>query len=104
MGYVLDFQEIDQTQAAVVGGKGAHLGALSRIAGLRVPAGFCVTADAFLRIMAAAPSTDDPLDRLSHLQPDGHCCPARIDHFRAPLPLLSCRTELLLPLRNNLRS
>ena len=24
--YVLDFQEIDQTQVAVVGGKGAHLG------------------------------------------------------------------------------
>ena len=25
--YVLGFQEIDQTQVAVVGGKGAHLGA-----------------------------------------------------------------------------
>ena len=30
-GYVLGFQEIDQTQVAVVGGKGAHLGELSRI-------------------------------------------------------------------------
>ena len=38
--YVLDFQEIDQTQVAVVGGKGAHLGELSRIEGIRVPAGF----------------------------------------------------------------
>ncbi|HEX2034926.1 MAG TPA: PEP/pyruvate-binding domain-containing protein, partial [Chloroflexota bacterium] len=45
--YVLGFQEIDQTQVAVVGGKGAHLGELSRIEGLRVPAGFCVTTDAF---------------------------------------------------------
>ena len=36
--YVLGFQEIDQTQVAVVGGKGAHLGELSRIEGLRVPA------------------------------------------------------------------
>ncbi len=35
--YVLDFQEIDQTQVAVVGGKGAHLGELSRIEGIRVP-------------------------------------------------------------------
>src|SRR5215218_1569425 len=52
--YVLDFQEIDQTQVAVVGGKGAHLGELSRIEGLRVPAGFCVTTDAFQRIMASA--------------------------------------------------
>src|SRR5947199_5574977 len=65
--YVLGFQEIDQTQVAVVGGKGANLGELSRIAGLRVPAGFCVTMDAFQRIMAEAPSIDDRLDRLSRL-------------------------------------
>src|ERR1700682_1260834 len=65
--YVLGFQEIDQTQIAVVGGKGAHLGELSRIEGLRVPAGFCVTTDAFQRIMADAPSIDDRLDRVSRL-------------------------------------
>src|SRR3989442_12926975 len=68
--YVLGFQEIDQTQVAVVGGKGAHLGELSRIEGLRVPAGFCVTTDAFQRIMAEAPSIDDRLDRLSRPKPD----------------------------------
>jgi rifampicin phosphotransferase len=68
--YVLSFQEIDQTQVAVVGGKGAHLGELSRIEGIRVPAGFCVTTDAFRRIMAEAPSIDDRLDRLSRLKPD----------------------------------
>src|ERR687896_1250847 len=68
--YVLGFQEIDQTQVAIVGGKGAHLGELSRIEGIRVPAGFCVTTDAFLRIMTEAPSIDDPLDRLSVLKPD----------------------------------
>ena len=68
--YVLDFQEIDQTQVAVVGGKGAHLRELSRIEGLRVPAGFCVTTDAFRRIMAEAPSIDDRLDQLSRLNPD----------------------------------
>src|SRR3984885_8169746 len=69
-GYVLDFQEIDQTQVAVVGGKGAHLGDLSRIEGLRVPPGFCVTTAAFQRIMASAPAIDDRLDRLSRLPPD----------------------------------
>ena len=68
--YVLGFQEIDQTQVAVVGGKGAHLGELSRIEGIRVPAGFCVTTDAFRRVMADAPSLDDRLDRLSRLKPD----------------------------------
>src|SRR5712671_3771935 len=67
--YVLGFQEIDQTQVAVVGGKGAHLGELSRIEGIRVPAGFCVTTDAFRRLMAEAPSIDDRLDRLSRLHP-----------------------------------
>jgi phosphoenolpyruvate synthase/pyruvate phosphate dikinase len=68
--HVLGFQEIDHTQVAVVGGKGAHLGDLSRIEGLRVPAGFCVTTDAFERIMAEAPSMDDRLDRLSRLKPN----------------------------------
>src|SRR5438094_2531720 len=68
--YVLGFQEIDRTQAAIVGGKGAHLGALSRIDGIRVPAGFCVTTDAFRRIMADAPAIDDRLDQLSRLNPD----------------------------------
>jgi rifampicin phosphotransferase len=68
--YVLGLREIDQVQVAVVGGKGAHLGELSRIEGIRVPAGFCVTTDAFRRIMADAPSIDDRLDRLSRLNPD----------------------------------
>src|ERR671913_276361 len=68
--YLLGLQEIDQTQVAVVGGKGAHLGELSRIEGIRVAAGFCVTTDAFRRIMEDAPSIDDRLDRLSRVDPD----------------------------------
>jgi rifampicin phosphotransferase len=68
--YVLDFQEIDQTQAAVVGGKGAHLAELSRIDGIRVPPGFCVTTAAFGRIVAQTSSIDDRLDRLSRVTPD----------------------------------
>ena len=68
--YVLGLQEIEETQVAVVGGKGAHLGELSRIEGIRVPPGFCVTTDALRRIMAEAPSIDGRLDRLSRLNPD----------------------------------
>ncbi|MET7498538.1 rifamycin-inactivating phosphotransferase [Streptomyces sp900116325] len=68
--YVWDLQEADETQVAAVGGKGAHLGGLSRIEGIRVPPGFCVTTDAFRRIMAEAPSIDDRLDQLSRLDPD----------------------------------
>ncbi|MGC9961611.1 MAG: rifamycin-inactivating phosphotransferase [Acidimicrobiales bacterium] len=68
--YVLGFEEIDQTQVAAVGGKGGHLGELSRMEGIRVPAGFCVTTDAFRRIMAQAPPVHERLDRLSRLNPD----------------------------------
>ncbi|MBV9922439.1 MAG: phosphoenolpyruvate synthase [Pseudonocardia sp.] len=67
---VLGMDEVDEKQVTAVGGKGAHLGELSRIDGIRVPAGFCVTTDAFRQIMAEAPSIDDPLDRLSRLDPD----------------------------------
>src|SRR5664280_2295163 len=68
--YVLDFQEIDQSQVAIVGGKGALLKELSRIEGISVPDGFCVTTDAFQRTLAQAPSIDDRLDQLSCLSPD----------------------------------
>src|SRR5580700_2985451 len=68
--YVLDLQEVDEMQVAVVGGKGAQLGGLSRIDGIRVPAGFCVTTDAFRRIVAEASSIDAPLDQLSRLNSD----------------------------------
>jgi rifampicin phosphotransferase len=68
--YMLALHEIDQTQVTIVGGKGAHLGELTRIEGVRVPPGFCVPTDAFQQIMAAAPTLDDRLDRLSRLKPD----------------------------------
>ncbi|WP_275466930.1 rifamycin-inactivating phosphotransferase [Streptomyces noursei] len=68
--YVWDLRDADEMQGAVVGGKGAHLGGLSRIDGVRVPEGFCVTTDAFRRVMAEAPSIDDQLDQLSRLDPD----------------------------------
>ncbi|MFE7858448.1 rifamycin-inactivating phosphotransferase [Streptomyces sp. NPDC057403] len=67
--YVLDLQEADETRVAALGGKGAHLGALARIEGVRVPGGFCVTTDAFRRIMALIPSMADRLDELSRLDP-----------------------------------
>ncbi|MFF1556177.1 rifamycin-inactivating phosphotransferase [Streptomyces sp. NPDC058279] len=68
--YVLDLQKVDETLVGLVGGKGANLGGLSRIPGVRVPAGFCVTTDAFRRVLAEAPSIDDRLDRLSRLDPN----------------------------------
>ncbi|MEJ8639582.1 rifamycin-inactivating phosphotransferase [Streptomyces sp. MS2.AVA.5] len=68
--YVVDLREVDETQVALVGGKGAHLGGLSRIEGIRVPGGFCVTTDAFRRVMADAPSIGGLLDQLARVSPD----------------------------------
>ncbi|MBI2390096.1 MAG: phosphoenolpyruvate synthase [Deltaproteobacteria bacterium] len=69
-GHVLDLAEIGHTQVARVGGKGAHLGELCRIADVRVPPGFCITTDAFRRMLLRVPSIDERLDRLSCLEPD----------------------------------
>jgi phosphoenolpyruvate synthase/pyruvate phosphate dikinase len=63
--YVLDLHEVGAEQVSVVGGKGANLGELSRIDGVRVPPGFCVTTAAFRRVVAETPA----MDRLSRLDP-----------------------------------
>ncbi|MFE3456577.1 rifamycin-inactivating phosphotransferase [Nocardiopsis aegyptia] len=67
---MLDFAHIDATNIAEAGGKGAALGELSRIAGVRVPDGFCVTTEAFRRTLAGVPSIDALLDRLARVEPD----------------------------------
>src|SRR5947209_5180045 len=66
--YVMGLAAGDRTQVAVVGGKAAQLAELSRIDGIRVPAGFCVTTPAYRRVVAGIAS--DRLDRLSRLDPD----------------------------------
>ncbi|WP_422774813.1 rifamycin-inactivating phosphotransferase [Plantactinospora sp. WMMC1484] len=81
--YVLGLQEIDETQVAVVGGKGAHLGGLSRIGGVHVPDGFCLTTAAFRRVVAEAPSVEERLDQLSRLDPED----------REPIRILSAETR-----------
>ena len=62
---VLGFEEIDPTQVALVGGKGANLAALAGLEGVSVPAGFCVTTDAYRRVVAEAAPVGDQLARLS---------------------------------------
>ena len=66
--YVLGFRDIDKTNIIVVGGKGANLGELSRIEGIRVPDGFCISTEAFERIIRETPSINEFLDRLSLLK------------------------------------
>jgi phosphoenolpyruvate synthase/pyruvate phosphate dikinase len=69
-GDVLGLEHIDRTNIDLVGGKGANLGELSRLAGIRVPAGFCVTTTAFRRIVDQAPAIGGLLDRLASLTAD----------------------------------
>src|ERR1700722_18496822 len=66
--YVLGFQDIDKTKLTVVGGKGANLGELSKIEGIRVPDGFCISTEAFKRIIGETSSIHELLDQLSLLK------------------------------------
>ena len=65
--YALGFQDIDRSTWPVVGGKGANLGELARIDGIRVPDGFCVTTDAFRDITRDHGELDGLLHDLSLL-------------------------------------
>ena len=48
--YVIGFHEIDRSDVLEVGGKGANLGELSKIEGIQVPDGFCITTEAYKEI------------------------------------------------------
>ncbi|MBC2162005.1 phosphoenolpyruvate synthase [Listeria booriae] len=60
--YVLEFEKIDQTNKALVGGKGANLGECAKISGVQVPTGFCLTTEAYQK----AVSENEALQALLH--------------------------------------
>ena len=64
--FVVNFRDIDRTKIELVGGKGAMLGELARMDGINVPDGFCVTTEAFMRVMELA-QVNHLLERLSGL-------------------------------------
>ncbi len=66
--YVLGLQEIDRTQLTLVGGKGANLGELSRIADIHVPDGFCLSTEAFQRVIGEISSMRAFLEQLALLK------------------------------------
>ena len=68
--FVLRFQEIQQSQLSLVGGKGLNLAELSRIAGVQVPEGFCVTTEAFKETVGNNEKLDALLNRLNSLTMD----------------------------------
>src|ERR1039458_2286700 len=68
--HTIGFLEIDKTKLPLVGGKGANLGELSRIEGVQVPEGFCVTTEAYKEIIRHSESFDSLLDALAILKAD----------------------------------
>ena len=68
--YVHGFEDIDKTQVTVAGGKGSNLGEISKLEGIPVPAGFCISTEAFKEIIGATPSIDELVDQLSVLKVD----------------------------------
>ncbi|WP_338465404.1 phosphoenolpyruvate synthase [Shouchella clausii] len=62
---VLDFQEMDEKQLLLVGGKGLNLGELSKIQGIHVPEGFCVTTTGFQKVIKQNETFQALLDQLA---------------------------------------
>ena len=66
--YVFGFREIDKNKLMVVGGKGANLGELFKLEEIHVPDGFCISTEAFKRILRKTSSINELLDRLAFLK------------------------------------
>jgi len=66
--YVLGLNEIDRSNLVLAGGKGANLGELSRIPGINVPDGFCVTTEAYEGITENSRELKSLLDQLAHFK------------------------------------
>ncbi len=64
---VLGFQEMEKTQLLLVGGKGLHLGELSKIQGMQVPEGFCVTTVGYQKAIEQNETFQALLDQLTRL-------------------------------------
>lgn len=64
--HVKDLHEVDRTDVALAGGKGANLGELGRMGGVLVPRGFCVTTVAFARVVSESPEVQALLEFLAN--------------------------------------
>ena len=65
---VLGFQEMEKTQLLLVGGKGLNLGELSKIQGIQVPEGFCVTTVGYQKAIEQNETYHALLDQLTMLK------------------------------------
>ncbi len=68
--YVYNLEDLCRTDLKISGGKGANLGELFRIEGIRVPAGFCLTTGAYHELTDNHPELSGLLDELSACRAD----------------------------------
>ncbi|MBS1520667.1 MAG: phosphoenolpyruvate synthase [Bacteroidetes bacterium] len=67
---ILNFHEIDKNKLALVGGKGANLGELSKIHDINVPDGFCITTEVYKQIIEGKEDFNSLLNQLNVLKAD----------------------------------
>ncbi|MCD4657728.1 MAG: phosphoenolpyruvate synthase, partial [Planctomycetes bacterium] len=66
--YIHSFKESTKFDISSVGGKGANLIELSKIKGIKVPEGFCVTTEAYKKVFEKNVKLNSLLDQLSNLK------------------------------------
>ncbi|WP_145018227.1 phosphoenolpyruvate synthase [Paenibacillus sp. Y412MC10] len=67
---VLGFHEIEKSQLYLVGGKGLNLGELSKVDGIRVPEGFCITTAGYQKAIGQNETYHALLQQLTMLNAD----------------------------------
>ncbi|MCA0350891.1 MAG: phosphoenolpyruvate synthase [Chloroflexi bacterium] len=70
--HVITFQAIDSSTPMLVGAKAANLAALTRIAGIDVPDGFCISTEAFNNLIRTTPTLSELLDQANLLTLNDH--------------------------------
>jgi phosphoenolpyruvate synthase/pyruvate phosphate dikinase len=88
---LIRLDQLGRNDVALAGGKAANLGELTRIDGVRVPPGFCLSTHVFRRFVTE-PSIDELLVRLAHTRPADRdrivavSCEIRSTIERSPFP------------------
>ncbi|MHA4846181.1 phosphoenolpyruvate synthase [Flavitalea antarctica] len=64
----INIRQVGRSDTDLVGGKGANLGEISRINGIRVPGGFCITTEVYKNVVEQNDAFNVLLDELSVLK------------------------------------
>jgi pyruvate,water dikinase len=66
--HTIDLRDVDKSQTYLVGGKGANLGELFNVQGIRVPDGFCIITEVFKEVTGRSDEFNSLLDQLAILK------------------------------------